>query len=145
MSATSCSSGVQTYPFDKSEIGSDPARRATYYTSNIVVETDYTLQHHSGGPETKTGAAPSDLPVNFFPSRPAPRGGPPATTYQNSYILNSDGSFRKRYNMGGCTGCHGEAQVLAGTDYSYIMVLPAALMPETAGNGKMTLRVPGVA
>ena len=130
---------VQAYPFDKSEIGSDPAKRATFYTSNIVVETDYTLQHHSGGPETKTGGAPSDLPDNF-PPQIAPAGQPAATTYQNAYILNADGSFKKRYNMGGCTGCHGEAQVLAGTDYSYIMVMPAATMPETAGNGEKTIR-----
>ena len=130
---------VQAYPFDKSEIGNDPAKRATYYTSNIVVETDYTLQHHSGGPEPKTGGAPSDLPENFPPQLPPP-GTPAATTYQNTYVLNNDHSFKKRYNMGGCTGCHGEAQILAGTDYSYIMVQPVALLPETAGNGEKTVR-----
>jgi hypothetical protein len=128
---------VQAFPFDKSEIGADPVKGATFYTSNMVVETDYSLQHHSGGPEPKTGGAPSDLPANF-PAQPAPKGTPAATTYQNTYILNADGSFRKRYNMGGCTGCHGEAQILAGTDYSYIMVLPAATLPDTAGNGKAT-------
>lgn len=130
---------VQAYPFDKSEIGGDATKRATFYTSNIVVETDYTLQHHSGGPETKTGGAPSDLPENF-PPQVAPAGQPAATTYQNSYILNADGSFKKRYNMGGCTGCHGEAQILAGTDYSYIMVQPVATMPETAGKSEKTVR-----
>jgi hypothetical protein len=130
---------VQAYPFDKAVIGNDPARRATYYTSNIVVETDYTLQHHSGGPETKTGAAPSDLAANFPPQVP-PNGDPQTSTYQNAYILNPDGTFKKRYNMGGCTGCHGEAQVLAGTDYSYIMVQPVADQPETAGHGEKTLR-----
>lgn len=130
---------VQAYPFDKSEIGGDAAKKATFYTANIVVETDYTLQHHSGGPETMSGGAPSDLPENF-PAQATPPGHPPATTYQNAYVLNADGTLKKRYNMGGCTGCHGEAQVLAGTDYSYIMVMPAATEPETAGNGEKTLR-----
>lgn len=69
------------------------------------------LQNHSGGPETQTGAAPSNLTINF-----AKYLQPPTLPfYQNAYVLRSDGSFVARYNMGGCTGCHGLTQVIAGS------------------------------
>jgi hypothetical protein len=120
---------VQTYPFDKSQIVTDddsPHGAPAYYTANIAVESDYTLQNHSGGPETKTGAAPSDLTINFvkYPQPPA------LPFYQNTYVLRSDGSLTARYNMGGCTGCHGLTQVIAGSDYSYLLSGSSVSDPE---------------
>ncbi|MCU1246255.1 MAG: hypothetical protein JWN02_2165 [Acidobacteria bacterium] len=120
---------IQTYPFDKSQISPDESSgrgASTYYLANIVVETDYTLQNHSGGPETKTGFAPSDLTANFtmFPQPPA------APQFQSAYVFNHDGSLRARYNMGGCLGCHGLTQVAAGSDYSYLLSGSTVAAPE---------------
>ena len=95
-------------------------------TSNIVVESDYTLQNHSGGPETHTGGAPSDLPINFT-SLPQP---PDADTYKNTYVLGADRKLKARYNMGGCTGCHGLTQIVAGSDFSYILFESSVTSPE---------------
>ncbi|HEV7238543.1 MAG TPA: hypothetical protein VGQ36_04820 [Thermoanaerobaculia bacterium] len=121
---------VQTYPFDKSSIAAPNSARgaATYYTANIVVETDYTLQHNSGGPATRTGGAPSDMAVNYLGRAGQP---PPELTYKNTYVLNQNGTLRARYNMGGCTGCHGLAQIIAGCDYSYLLVGSSVKEPET--------------
>jgi hypothetical protein len=120
---------IQTYPFDKSQISPDESSgrgASTYCLANIVVETDYTLQNHSGGPETKTGFAPSDLTSNFamFPQPPA------LPQFQNAYVFNPDGTLRARTNMGGCLGCHGLTQVAAGSDYSYLLSGSTVAAPE---------------
>jgi hypothetical protein len=101
---------VETFPFDKTNIvPNDDSHRGApaFYTANIVVETNYTLQNHSGGPETHTGAAPSDLSRNFS-DLPQPPAEP---TYKNTYLM-SDRTLRARYNMGGCMGCHGLTQIV---------------------------------
>lgn len=129
---------VQTFPFDKSEIvpNADSHRSAaTFYTSNIVVETDYTLQNHSGGPETHTGAAPSDLSLNFT-DLPQPPAEP---TYKNTYLLGPDRTLRARYNMGGCMGCHGLTQIVAGSDFSYILFESSVKSPEFPETAPSTL------
>jgi hypothetical protein len=129
---------VQLQPFDKNDISADNESgrgRSTYFTSNIVVETDYTLQNHSGGPEPRTGGAPSDLASNFPPEQP-----PPLPAYQNTYVMNGDGTLRARYNMGGCTGCHGLTQVRAGTDYSYILFNSSVKLPESTKTPPAVLR-----
>jgi len=112
---------VQVYPFDKTEIDpNDDSKHGApvFYTANMAIETDYTLQNHSGGPENHTGSAPSDQACNYTPGAPCDK------PYQNVYALKQDGSLIRTYNMGGCTGCHGLTQVRAGTDYSYLMSIP---------------------
>jgi len=99
---------VQASPFDVSEKSpTDPARGpAVFYQANIVVETNYTLQQFQGRifyiPGQKNGA-PTSLgvpPPNVV--TPVPHG-----------VVG--------VNMGGCMGCHGNAQVSAGTDFSFIL------------------------
>ncbi len=94
---------VQAYPFDKSQI--DGSNRSTFYLANSVVETDYTLQMFSG---RLSGGAPTDYP----PPPPPPLQAPP-----NAYVFSP--AFHE-YNMGGCQGCHGNAQV-GGRDFSFIL------------------------
>ena len=122
---------VQTWPFNKTDIVANPDSNRgapAYHTSNITIETDYTLQNHSGGPETKTGGAPSDIASNFLEHAPQP---PPSSIYMNTYLLDDKGNFVARYNMGGCTGCHGLTQIRAGSDFSYILFESSVFDPET--------------
>lgn len=113
---------VQHRPFDVTEINQDPAsdnNPATFYLANSVVETDNTLQLFSGrlyggvdGDDTSLKGTKSDLPPNFdnFNGR---------STYQNTLTFDGD-TLKNTYNMGGCMGCHANAQ-LAGTDFSFIL------------------------
>lgn len=113
---------VQPVPFDISDISADDTsntNRATFYTNNIMVETDYTLQVFSG--RLTSPGPPSDLPANF-------ENFNQSTTYQN--VLNFDGDELVRtYNMGGCMGCHGNAQGF-GSDYSFILLDGRVMEPE---------------
>lgn len=102
---------VQYQPIDKPTPGVDyaGADAATYYQANIVVETDYNLQVFSG---------------RF---QPPVAGTPAAATNGLITDFNADGSPTKNvytgghgFNMGGCMGCHGNAQV-AGSDFSFIL------------------------
>lgn len=104
---------VQPEPFDESEI--DYNRKngnrslAAFYLANIMVETDYALQHFSGRLDQ---GLKTDYPANFdlFNNR---------QTYQNS--LTFDGhTLVDTDNMGGCMGCHGVAQ-LGGNDFSFVL------------------------
>jgi len=114
---------VQPYPFDKSQI--DPTNPngmhnpATFFQANIVVETNYTLQLFHG--RIQSNGAPTDYPASP-PTPPPPNvfvfSGTPPTTVTS-------------YNMGGCMGCHGNAQV-AGTDFSFILNEGAVSSPEPA-------------
>jgi hypothetical protein len=95
---------VQASPFDVSaKSPTDPVHSpAVFYQANIVVETNYTLQQFQGrisgtGAPTSLGGLP---PPNVV--TPAPHG-----------VVG--------VNMGGCMGCHGNAQVRAGTDFSFIL------------------------
>ena len=97
---------VQASPFDVSTISpTDPIHGpAAFFQANIVVETDYTLQRfqdtiaHSG-PPTALGMPPPNV---FTPAANPPPG-----------VVG--------VNMGGCMGCHGNAQVASGTDFSFIL------------------------
>jgi len=95
------------------------ADAATFYQSNEVVETNYNLQFFSG---RLVSAAPSygNLMSDYVQ-------GPPNTNpalnqpFNNTfYLLQPDGSQVQTYNMGGCMGCHGNAQQ-AGDNFSFIM------------------------
>lgn len=100
---------VQAVPLNLSDLssnssGADPSQvnPSTYFMANIVVEDNYTLQFFRGR-QTQGGAAsafnPSGIPFN------------------NIYT-DIDGT-PTRFNMGGCMGCHGNAQA-AGYDFSFI-------------------------
>jgi hypothetical protein len=106
---------VQAYPFDKSQIDpNDPNGNhnpSTFSQSNSVIETDYTLQNFSGrlaptGPSTdypKSGTAPDFKNLHLFAGTSSVRVVKPGA-----------------YNMGGCQGCHANAQ-LGGTDFSFLL------------------------
>lgn len=82
---------------------------ASFYQANSVVETDYNLQVFSG---------------RFYPGN-----GPFASSVGNTITdFNLNGTpfsnvahAGKGYNMGGCMGCHGNAQQ-GGADFSFILL-----------------------
>ncbi len=116
---------VQWQPIDKPTPGVDytAADAATYYQANIVVETDYNLQVFSGrfqqGYPNTNGMTVED-PTN------------PSITKNITNLItdfNLDGTPTKNvianqqeFNMGGCMGCHGNAQVNFGADFSFILL-----------------------
>jgi hypothetical protein len=119
---------VQAYPFDATEIVSDqnsPHNAATFFQANIVVETNYTLQNFNGGPP------PNGAPTKYNPVNSAP--------YQNTFVLNPNGSLNKAYNMGGCMGCHGVAQFVQGGDFSFILGQLPSRFPETPADSNSAL------
>lgn len=134
---------VQVMPFDYSEIGGDetPRGAATYYTSNVVAESNYTTETFTGGFPSHSGDAPSKLYVN---SRFAEESGPPVQ-YQNAFLLASNGDLQKRVMMGGCMGCHGISQV-SGGDWSFIALVSATKDPDAyipdPPPGKTAPRIP---
>jgi hypothetical protein len=116
---------VQYVPIDKAAgVTYDAANAGTYYQANSVVETDYILQVFSG---------------QFQPSFTYPSGD---TTAKFSSLLitdwNADGTPFKNvqaggssYNMGGCMGCHGNAQHF-GSDFSFILLGGPVPRPDVA-------------
>jgi hypothetical protein len=119
---------VQAAPINKTTPGSPYTGRdrASYYQSNSVVETDYTLQMFST-------AIFADS--NGF--------GPP-TDYNTAGNLNPEPPFLntyyngKAYAMGGCMGCHGNAQQ-AGTDFSFILGGGRVTSPQTSATADVAL------
>jgi hypothetical protein len=111
---------VQASPFDvsaKSPI--DPVHGpAVFYQSNIVVETNYTLQQFQG--RISNSAAGTGAPTSLGGS-PPPNVVTPAPTPPRVVGVN----------MGGCMGCHGNAQVSAGTDFSFILAEGVTKKPDT--------------
>ncbi|RAI37583.1 hypothetical protein [Rhodoplanes roseus] len=100
---------VQAYPFDKSQIATNPNSpkgAPSFYQANGVVETDYTLQNFNG---RLSGGAPTDY---------APNGTVP--NFKNVHLFSQNPPSAASYNMGGCQGCHANAQLL-GTDFSFIL------------------------
>jgi len=105
---------VQAEPFDKTQIETNKlhANRAPaiFYLANIVVETDYSLQHFSGRLDA---GLKTDYPANFDMLNNR-------QTYQNSLTLDDNGNLISTANMGGCMGCHGVAQG-GGGDFSFVL------------------------
>lgn len=98
---------IQYQPFDSAQIDSDANKpAATYYQANIVVETNYTLQMFAGQ-QIATGNEAGQT-SNYS-------GGQP---FYNVHL--PDGIHYTKINMGGCMGCHGNAQ-FAGDDFSFIL------------------------
>lgn len=78
-----------------------------YYLANLVVETNNGLQNFQGLP-------PNITPVSTY------KGFTPTTGAYNPNVPNvSWGSTA--YNMGGCMGCHGVAQLL-GSNFSFVLL-----------------------
>jgi hypothetical protein len=111
---------VQWRPFDAATIDrsdpNSPNNEATFSMANIVVETNNTLQAFQGalianGPD-------AGVKTSFNNA-----GGP----FTNVHV--AAGSQYKAYNMGGCMGCHGNAQV-AGTDFSFLLNFGGINFPE---------------
>jgi hypothetical protein len=113
---------VQYQPYDKpagvtytgARGGPDPA---TYYQANEVVESDYNLQVFSGQ------FSPFPLITDYASPNPTPGLPFKNVIYQGQAA-----------NMGGCMGCHGNAQVTAGSDFSFLIARAgSASLPELAG------------
>jgi hypothetical protein len=96
---------VQYRPFNRADINAQNGR-STFFQANSVVETDYTLQQFIGR------IAPNQAPTSLY----LPNGRPQA--FQNVHVAK-DGHLTP-YQMGGCMGCHGNAQV-GGTDFSFLV------------------------
>ena len=98
---------IQYQPFNSDEISDENNRlESTYYQANIVVETNYTLQKFAGQ-QIATGNEAGQT-SNYA-------GGQP---FYNVHIPN--GEQYTKINMGGCMGCHGNAQ-FAGNDFSFML------------------------
>lgn len=105
---------VQPEPFDESEIETnklhDNRAPAVFYLANIMIETDYSLQHFSGKLDA---GLKTDFPANFDIFNGS-------TTYQNALTFDDNGNLVDTANMGGCMGCHGTAQN-GGNDFSFVL------------------------
>ena len=118
---------VQWQPIDKPTPGVDYTApdAATYYQANIVVETDYNLQVFSGRFQQGSQGTPP-MPGGSTVEDP----NNPSNTKNIAGLItdfNFDGTptknviyNQKAFNMGGCMGCHGNAQV-SGFDFSFIL------------------------
>lgn len=111
---------VQWRPFNPGQIDhtdpNAPNNESTFNLANIVVETNNTLQQFQGalianGPD-------AGVKTSFNSA-----GG----TFNNVHIAGP-GQYQA-FNMGGCMGCHGNAQV-AGTDFSFILNFGGVNFPE---------------
>lgn len=119
---------VQHRPFDISEVTSgtrSDQNESTYYLANSVIETDYSLSHLSG--QVVPEGPPTDMPANFD------MFDPDRTTFQNVLLFDADNELVETFNMGGCMGCHGNAQGKKGTDFSFILSGGRVAVPETPG------------
>lgn len=99
---------VQAVPLNLADISTDPdstRQIGSFYQANIVVETDYTLQQF-------LARIAADQAPTRYPSHGT------SQNFQNVYV--AAGSQFTTYQMGGCMGCHGNAQV-GGTDFSFIV------------------------
>jgi len=116
---------VQFQPFNGADINdSNPNRlTSTYRQANIVVETNYTLQNFSG--QLTDDGQTSD----FTSIRPG-SSTVTSTPFKNVVVANSAKTAFDRYNMGGCMGCHGNAQI-SGTDFSFMLLEGPETDPES--------------
>ena len=112
---------VQASPFDVSAISPiDPIHgRGAFFQANIVVETNYTLQQFQG--RIAGSGAPTAVPV------PPPKPLPPPNVFTPATLPPGVVGV----NMGGCMGCHGNAQVSKGTDFSFILAEGPTPYPDT--------------
>lgn len=148
---------VQYQPYDKApEItytgapnGPDPS---TYYQANEVVETNFNLQVFSGqfqhDPNNNSNIL--NLITDYDSDSSSPFYGKPfKNVYYNLPAIVPSSSptpnpnSGKAANMGGCMGCHGNAQV-AGYDFSFILKNAPVFEPEV-GTAPTSSAVPSAA
>lgn len=119
----------------------------SYYLSNSLVETNMVLSAFSGqfgpNPSTADGLSITDFyynPTTVYTNNNVYVGGKPQTVTKYNgnpfYNIYTGGG---PYNMGGCMGCHGNAQV-AGTDMSFILK-GAPFTPEPPAPDADTMRL----
>jgi hypothetical protein len=138
---------VQYKPIDKPQAGMNymGADSATYYLSNSVVETNYNLQVFSGqfqptflvdsmrqgAGDTTVAVSPAGLITDWCAHNTyySPNGCPFVVDTPSPGVVDTvakDTAFDNvkygghAYNMGGCMGCHGNAQA-SGSDFSFIL------------------------
>jgi hypothetical protein len=125
---------VQYQPYDKpagttytgAAGGPDPS---TYYQANEMVETDYNLQVFSGRFQPDVPGRNVQKLITDYNND----GTPFHNTYYSTYAPGSG----KAANMGGCMGCHANAQV-AGSDFSFILLGGPVQAPEVATGHQST-------
>ncbi|WP_143134733.1 hypothetical protein [Burkholderia ubonensis] len=103
---------VQHVPLGDKISGIDRFPRSTYYQANSVIETDYNLQRFSG--EFDDFRAKKFTISDFT---------------KNGNDLKNVSHSGKSVNMGGCMGCHGNAQA-AGSGFSFIFLDAPVKAPE---------------
>jgi hypothetical protein len=127
---------VQSYPFNKPADDSDPNHGlATFFPSNSVVETNYTLQNFSG--RLAANFAVTNFPM---PSSSPPPSPPVPVVPPNDYVYSGSPppSGVTSYNMGGCMGCHANAQS-NGFDFSFILKFAQDTAPDFPSTPTTTL------
>lgn len=111
---------VQYRPFNQGDINpadpNAPDNSSTFFLANSVVETNSTLQDFEGALIANGPSAGVKTSFNNA-------GGP----FTNVHV--PAGAQYQAFNMGGCMGCHGNAQV-AGTDFSFILNFGGVDFPE---------------
>ncbi|TSD86775.1 hypothetical protein FFK22_020865 [Mycobacterium sp. KBS0706] len=118
---------VQAVPFNHADISTDSdstKQIGNFYQANIVVETDYTLQQFlariaaNNAPTLYPAVNPALITRSSTKTPPLQTPPPRSPNFQNVYV--AAGSHFTTYQMGGCMGCHGNAQV-SGNDFSFIV------------------------
>jgi hypothetical protein len=112
---------VQTKPGKVAGVDYTGMDAATFYQANSMIETDYNLQVFSGVFQHALKNSPTTPYNNLITDFNA--DGTPAVNTR--YAGTS-------YNMGGCMGCHGNAQA-AGSDFSFILLGQRVTEPDTLG------------
>jgi hypothetical protein len=123
---------VQYQPYDKpagtiytgANGGPDPS---TYYQANEVVETNYNLQVFSGHFQGSLPTPNQNANINNLITDYNPDG----SVFRNVFFNTSAANSGKAANMGGCMGCHGNAQV-GGADFSFILAGGPVAAPDVA-------------
>jgi hypothetical protein len=107
---------VQSAPIGGKIPGDDytKANAATFYQANSVVETDYNLQVFSG---------------QFYPGSYASLQNTITDFNANGTPFVNVAHAKTGYNMGGCMGCHGNAQQ-GGADFSFLLKFGPVSQPD---------------
>ncbi len=118
---------VQWKPFGYGSISTtnqdfDPA---VYYLANEVVETNYNLQRFRG----QLGRTNGWISDFGDPNQPNTAAGVKNRPYTNTFINDGQSQNWIAYNMGGCMGCHGVAQLFGG-DFSFLLSAGGTAEPE---------------
>jgi len=111
---------IQYAPFNKTDI--DPEsysfQPATYYQANSVVESNYSLSNFTGA-QVPPGSPYQGNTTNYNNDGSQP--------VENVFVPS--GNHYDRFNMGGCMGCHGQAQK-QGNDFSFVLAGGPNRFPE---------------